>query len=319
MIEISSLQHFVAVAQTGSFTRAAEEAGSSQSVISRSVQRLEDQVGTRLIARTTRSVTLTPAGAAMLADALVILSRLAIAADNARRIGSGSLAEIRIGVCPSAESAELARGIMNFRKMWPDLKIQVQAIMGNEQPAALRSSSIDVGILQGGEMYFEDLELRVLANFGLVVAVPTIWGISPQKSIRLVELRDRPWLMPGHRIAGPVHDAFMEQCRSAGFEPNVVGIADDPVSARIMIACGMGAAFFHDKGWHDDRGAITILRFEDRQTVPPAQTVVAWPVGSDAPQILDFVEHMTRAVGESTGCGSRQGDAQESSLGLVSG
>lgn len=296
MLEIASLQHFTAVAQTGSFTRAAEDIGVSQSVISRSIQRLEDQVGTCLIERTTRSVTLTPAGSALLSDALLILSRLAIATDNARRIGSGGLAEIRVGVCPTTETSELALGIMNFRKVWPDLKIQVRAMLGNEQPLALRSSSIDVGIIQAGDLSHEELEFRVLAQYGLVVAVPSMWGYPADQPIKLAQLRDRPWLMPGRRIAGPVHEAFMDQCRSAGFEPKVAGIADDPVSARIMIACGMGAAFFHDKGWQDDRGAITLLRFEDQQTVPPAKTIVAWPVGSHAPQILDFVDHLVQAA-----------------------
>ena len=296
MIEVYSLQHFVAVAQAGSFTRAAEELNVSQSVISRSVQRLEDQVGTCLIERTTRSVTLTLAGKALLTDAGPVLSRLAIARDNARRIGSGAMAEIRVGVCPTAESEALIAGIINFRKAWPDMRVQIHGMLGNLQPEALRSSKIDVGVIQGSDLNHEELEWRVLSQHGLVVAVPSIWGYPRDEPIDLVELRDRPWLMPGRRIAGEVHEAYLEQCRSAGFEPNIVGIADDPVSARIMIACGLGTTFFHDKGRRPSSGAISLLKIRDRQTVPPAKTLVAWPIGSRAPQIQDFVKHLEQAA-----------------------
>ena len=116
MLELSLLKHFIAVGRTGSFTRAAELLNASQSVVSRSVKRLEDQVGAVLLKRSTRTVKLTEAGETLLTEAEAIVGRLTAAAENVRRIGQGASAKLRIGVCVStaAETSTIARGFQAF-------------------------------------------------------------------------------------------------------------------------------------------------------------------------------------------------------------
>jgi DNA-binding transcriptional LysR family regulator len=294
-VDTSLLRHFVAVAQTGSFTRASELVHASQPVVSRSIQRLEDRVGTQLMERSTRSVVLTVAGKAFFEDALQVLNRLAVGIDNARRIGRGQLAELRIGICPTVESPEIVQGILRFRHIWPDTELKIRGMISNELSVALAGSALDVGIMQGGGLPAEILQWQILSRHQQVVAVPAEWGCRKDKPIKLADLKDRPWLVPRREIAREPHDNLIEMCHRAGFEPTIAGTVDEPVTARIMIACGIGCTFFHDSVWQYPYEGIDILQFEDRQIFPQAERAVVWPIGSNAPQVLDLVDCLSQA------------------------
>ncbi len=295
MLELSLLRHFVAVGRARSFTGAARELNASQPVISRSIQRLEDVVGTRLLERSTRSVKLTPAGEALLIDAGHLLDRAAVALENTRRIGLGNQSRIRIGICPSTESSDLARGIANFRIEWPQVELQFVSKDGAALPAALRASEVDLGIMQMDDVRQEGIIGAVIATFGLAVAVPAVWGYDADKAIQLIDLKDRPWLMPSRQRAAVWHDSLLEMCRRAGFEPNIVGTVDDPLSARLMIASGAGATFFHDKGKHAWDEGIQLLRFTDHQIPAPSRTYAAHAEGTNSPQIDTLIRSLVMA------------------------
>lgn len=294
MLELSLLQHFVAVARTCSFTRAARTLNSSQPVISRSIQRLEDMVGTQLFVRSTRSVTLTAAGEALLADAEPLLDRAAVALENVRRIGQGDHGRIRIGICPTTETPELARGVANFRVEWPDIGLSFVTIDSAAMPGALRAAQVDVGIMLMDSAQ-EGVTSEIIASHGLIVAVPASWGFAEERPIRLIDLKDRPWLMPDRKRALIWHDSLVEMCRHAGFEPRIVGNVDDAMSARLMVASGAGATFFHDKGRRDWHDGISLLRFTDPQIPSPSRTSVACATGARSRQIDSLMRCLARA------------------------
>ena len=293
MIEVSQLRHFVAVAQARSFTRAAEQLHASQSVISRSIQRMEDRMGVRLLVRSTRNVSLTAAGEAYLDDALMILSRLAIASENARRIEQGSFARLRVGICETTESRTIVKAIANFRGEFPDVDFRLQSIMSNRQADALRSSAIDVGIMQAPGGQVTGLQWRGIARYPLVLAVPASWGYSASQPVRLIELKDRPWLMPSEELATEWRNTLIGLCNKAGFEPRVAGTVDDPMTARTMIAAGFGATFIYDKGMANTVEGIQLIQIKDPQNLPPNETVVVWPTGAAGLQLQGFIRHLT--------------------------
>ncbi|CAN7539189.1 LysR family transcriptional regulator [Phenylobacterium sp. LjRoot219] len=297
MPELSLLNHFVAVATTGSFTKAAAEVHASQSVVSRSIKRLEEQVGALLFERTTRQVKLTPAGTAFLEEALAIVDRLAVATDNARRIGAGDRARLRIGVCASAdaETSRIARGFAAFRSAWPDVEVQIVAVMRNRQAAMLRASEIDIGLMRLFRTDAEGIDWRVIACDPLVVAVPSAWNLNAP-SIRLEELRDRPWLMPHPDVAPDMYQLQVELCRGAGFEPQVVAHAEDALTGKMMLACGLGASFANfSLPHHDPELRVQFLSVEGVSDHFSSQTVVAWAAGSTSVHIGAFVRCIAEA------------------------
>ena len=100
-MELRHLRYFVAVAQESSFTRAAQRLHISQPPLSQQIGDLENELGTRLLMRTSRRVELTAAGEAFLGHAKAILERMDQALSHARAVGSGSAGRLEIGLSGS--------------------------------------------------------------------------------------------------------------------------------------------------------------------------------------------------------------------------
>lgn len=171
MIQLSMLRHFQAVAELGSFTLASERLALSQSVISRSIKRLEELIGTDLFERTTRRVKLTPAGDALLLDARMILERIRTASDKARHIGLGETAKLRVGVCLSVNRSPLVRGLPDFRSSWPMIDVEL-VVTPEPLSELLMAGQVDVAVMRLEQISDHGLDWRVIARDPLMVAVP---------------------------------------------------------------------------------------------------------------------------------------------------
>lgn len=304
MMEPMLLRHFVTVIQQQSFSKAAELLNTNQSVISRSIKRLEDHLGTLLIMRNTRTMALTEAGRALFADAIEILDRLAVATNNARRIGSGLAAEIRIAICPTTETHPVVRGITAFRELWPDVDLKLQAMMSDLQPKALRASQIDIGIMVSGIPSYEGLQWSVVARPWLGVAVPRAWNFPDNQPLEVSALTDRPLLLPERHNAPTWYDGIFDICKRAGFEPKIAGIVENPMILRIMVACGIGAAFIHSRGEFISQDDIQYMPLAGDPVYLPGETIVACSEGANAPQIKGLVDCLVNAWAEDQADGS---------------
>ena len=297
MLDLSLLRHFVAVVETGSFTRAANRLNTSQSGVSRSVSRLEDELGVTLLERTTRKLQMTPAGEALFAEAVASLDRIAVAVDDARRIGRGARARLRIGLCQAvAEDAPIIRqGLKAFCHIWPDVELSLSTVFGVLQPGQLRASTIDVGISQLNLTDSYNLDWRVLKRASLSVAVPLAWEISARK-LRLRDLRDRPWILPHPELAAGAYQDVLDFLRAAGFDPKIGGLADDRLTGEIMLSCGLGAALTHSAPVRNVIDGYEVIPLD----LPPAgsdiETVVCWASASVSEQVACLADCLHEAA-----------------------
>jgi len=137
-MELRHLRYFIAVAEELHFGHAAARLNISQPPLSQQIQILEQQVGARLLARTNRSVSLTPAGRQFLADSRQILSQVEEAAARAARLHQGETGELRIGFTSSAPFIKaVSDTLSSFRQRYPDVHIQTREINTREQIAPL--------------------------------------------------------------------------------------------------------------------------------------------------------------------------------------
>jgi len=164
MLDTPSLQAFVAVAETLHFGRAADRLDRAPSVVSRQIRDLEQQLDTQLLRRGRRSaVSLTEAGAALLAESRTALAQLERAAVVARRAGRGELGRLAIGyVASAALTGVLPEALAAFRVARPDVAIELSALDTPRQWAALADGSLDIGFLRPRSSYTEGLDTRVV-------------------------------------------------------------------------------------------------------------------------------------------------------------
>ena len=175
--EFAELTAFAAVAEARSFRRAADALKLRPSTLSHSVRALEERLGIRLLARTTRSVAPTEAGVALLAliaPALATLDRAAEAVNAHRLQPRGT---VRLTLPQGAAMAVLAPKLGAFAKAYPDVTLDVSVDDGFTD---IVSDSVDAGIRLGESVADGMTAVRVSADLSAaVVASPAYWADHP--------------------------------------------------------------------------------------------------------------------------------------------
>jgi DNA-binding transcriptional LysR family regulator len=138
------LRTFVAVCDSGSFTKASREVNLTQSAVSLHVKRLEDQVGSRLILRNTRGVRLTEQGEVLLSYARRIL---ALYKEAEQRLGRDSSGLIRIGAPEYFDLHTLSSLLGQFSARYPAVRLQIELGIGPDISALLDEGELDLVII----------------------------------------------------------------------------------------------------------------------------------------------------------------------------
>ena len=144
-MELRHLQHFVALAQEGSFTRAARKVNIVQSGLSNSIKELEQELGSRLVDRTTRKVAITEAGMLFLPHALATLASFEGAVQAVRSQDGVVRGQLRLGILQSLGSyLDLAPLLKGFRSAFPKVDVTLRALITETVPGLVRSGDIDL-------------------------------------------------------------------------------------------------------------------------------------------------------------------------------
>jgi DNA-binding transcriptional LysR family regulator len=186
-IEARDLVHFTTVADALHFGAAAEKLGISQPSLSRSIARLERRLGFPLFQRTTRRISLTPAGEVFLADCRRLLADMDSAIRRAQRLGkSGAL---NLAVRPGAGDSVLT-GLLNSYAEFPGSG-PVEVLYCYDEVAALRTGAADVALMCATSTT-DGLELLVLGDERPVAAFPAGHRLAARSSLAMADLRGLP-------------------------------------------------------------------------------------------------------------------------------
>jgi DNA-binding transcriptional LysR family regulator len=146
-VELQQMRYVVAVAETGSFTKAARQCLVVQSALSHQIARLERSLGARLFDRTSRSVRLTPAGAAFLPSARQCLDF----AERAAAEVAAAVGEVRgrvvVGVIPTVAAVDLPAALKVFRERYPQVKVALRMLSSLDMVQQVRDGGLDLAFL----------------------------------------------------------------------------------------------------------------------------------------------------------------------------
>lgn len=239
-MELRHLRYFIAVAETLSFTAAAQRLNISQPPLSQQIRDLEDELGTALFERTSRRVRLTAAGHSFLQHAYSILAQTENATKDARAIGAGEVGAINIGTTGSVLLGPLTDLIAAFGKRYPGVAVRISEMGPFDQYAALLTRRIDISFLrkprQEPELITEIAwreKVGVVLPKGHDLAHRTVLPLSALKDRNLVFLR-----LGDSRFARYLQDC----CIEAGFMPRISHEAVESYSLVSLVAAGLGIA-----------------------------------------------------------------------------
>lgn len=292
-MEMRQLEYFVAVVDEGSFTAAAHSEHVAQPAVSAQLQRLEREVGERLLHRSRRGVTLTRAGAAFLPHARAALAavRAARAAvDDVASLVRGSLA---IGTVTSHD-VDVAALMADFHADYPAVEMSLGADDSDTLIEQLRGSDLDVAIISVDVGAPPDgLELAVITDQALTAAVALNHELTERESLSLAELCTVP-LISLPRGTG-LRRALDAACDAADLVPRIAFEAGSPPALAELARRGLGVAIVPDVL------ARTAAGLHPMRITPELRGQLAWAWRTEAsPATRKFVERARRQLSASS-------------------
>jgi DNA-binding transcriptional LysR family regulator len=242
-MELRQLRMFVAVAEEGGFSRAADRLHLVQSAVSAGIRGLERELGTALFHRDTRHVELSDAGHALLPEARNVLSAVTLASDSVAQVGSGLRGSVTLGIMQAQgmRRVSTARLIAGFQREHPGVRISARHVGGSTEMARqIEEGGLDLGILSLIDKAPAGLELTPLANEPILLACAPGHPLASSETVTLTDLAAERFVdLPegwGVRMATDRAFAAAGVPRTVSFELN------DSASVIDFVREGLGVA-----------------------------------------------------------------------------
>jgi DNA-binding transcriptional LysR family regulator len=190
-IDILGLEAFLGIADRGSFNRAAAHLNLSQTALSHRMRKLEEDLGVKLLARTTRQVTLTPAGLELLPKARRIIGDLRAAFDELRGQGRATQEQLAIGCLPTVAIHYVPRLLAAFTRLYPALTVKVYDNSATEIADHVQAGRAEFGITIVSANRW-DLDVAPLLKEPFVLACAADHPFARQKAVNWPDLQGIP-------------------------------------------------------------------------------------------------------------------------------
>ncbi|MBQ5698998.1 MAG: LysR family transcriptional regulator [Lachnospiraceae bacterium] len=241
----NQLRYFVAAAESKSFTKAAEQYYISQTAITQQIRALEDTLGVALFDRSSRPISLTPAGRTFLTDARAILERMDNAMHRVQEASVGMVGNLCVGYTKGYERNDRTNDMMKqFHRKYPNVLVSCYRRNTDFLAAGLLKGEFDIIFTWDSTelMKNNDVECVLVERSPLMVSVYGNHPLARRKSIRRQELKnDRILFMTPSSNGESVGDLrFYEKYEEAGYQPNIIFRSNDAESILMMIAAEEG-------------------------------------------------------------------------------
>ncbi len=232
----------MAVAEELNFRRAAERLYVAQGAVSEQVRKFEDELGVRLLDRTSHGAVLTDAGAALLPEARRVLHQAEIARFAACNARDHATSRLRIGYMPASLPATVPRAVQQLATAMPLLETSLEPGSDHGLIEAIRSERLDAAVLSLPAMT-AGLRVTPLGEQRAVAALPLGHRHAMKPVIRLEQLAPERIVVMPREANRPFYDGILAGCREAGVSPSLVELPDAPVEqALLAVASGAGLA-----------------------------------------------------------------------------
>lgn len=249
IMEFKQLRYFVAVAEAGHITRAAQHLGMQQPPLSQQMKNLEAKVGAQLLRRHPRGVSLTDAGKLLLEDARRVLADVDAMESRVALAASGLRGRLAISFTSSAAAHRYTPDVLRAcRKSYPGIDL----VLGEDNAAgiieAVASARLDCGFLRIPTSAPEGVVFETLLREPVVVALPVGHHLLPQKAscklptLALEDLAGEALILVRRPGAPGLYGNLVKRCHERGFEPKITAEVPRMLTALNLVAAGAGVS-----------------------------------------------------------------------------
>lgn len=238
-MDIGLLQTFLAVVEEGSFSRASRRLFRSQPAVSLAVKRLEEEVGERLLDRSSKSLTLTDAGELVLGYARRYAGmerELAVALEELRDRESGKLT---VGANEST-ALYLLTHIERFRKQYPRIKVEIQRHLSSRIPEAVLHGAVELGAISYDPKH-PQLSAKEIYTDSLTFIVSPSHRHAGKDNVSIRELGDETFI--AHNVVSPYRERVIDTFREFGVPLDMSVEMPTIETIRKLVQVNLGVAF----------------------------------------------------------------------------
>jgi LysR family transcriptional regulator, transcription activator of glutamate synthase operon len=288
-MDLRQIAYVEAVARNANFTRAAAEIHVAQPALSVAIRRLEAELGVRLFERTSRRVSLTPAGTAFLDRAARVSREVEALADEMSEYAGGIRGRLRLSAWYHVEP-DLVDFMRDFTSTNPFVEVSIQELPAAETLAALRAGDVDLAaVVQFPGLNLDDFERAALRTEPAVLVVRADDVLAGEESLNLADLSDRPFVVtrPGTGLRRLFDHVFV-----GAEHPPRIAIETNELAAMVAFAsAGLGSAILTPTVVREADFPVSLVRLAD---VGPFTTVAVWRKDENDPVVLSAIDMIQR-------------------------
>lgn len=302
-MELRHLRYFIAVAEEGHITRAAERLGIQQPPLSLQIKALEQELDVQLLRRKPRGVELTEAGVALLERARVILAEVDRACASTRRTARGEQGRVVVGFTASTPFHPFVpRVIRTYRETYPLVSLALEESGSSQLVQGLRNEQIDAAFIRSPVADVVGLEVTPLLEEEMVVALPAGHPLAAAHAnestpLPLGALAKETFVLY-KRPGGPgLYDTIITACRGVGFVPRVGQEAPRIVSTLNLVAAGLGVSIVPASLRRLQMDGVIYCRLSDTAKLKlKAPLILACRPGDNSAAVQRFIELVRTAA-----------------------
>ncbi len=251
-MELRHLRYFLAVADTGSVTRAATQLGIQQPPLSQQLKALETELGVTLFERQPRGVALTAAGAALHADAVDLFARIDQMRARMQRMARGDEGSLSIGFTSSAAAHKLTPEVLRAcRRQFPRVALSLTECNAAEAIEQLVDGTLNAALLRAPVQHPEGVRFDLLLEEEMVIALPLDHPLLRRRAARgqgaavpvsLKELAADPFILVRRPGAPGMYGDLLRECEALGFTPQIGAEVERMLTNLNLVAAGAGVS-----------------------------------------------------------------------------
>ncbi|RDS81884.1 LysR family transcriptional regulator [Dyella psychrodurans] len=291
-MELRHLRYFIAVAETGSLTVAAERRlHTSQPSLSRQIKDLEDQVGAELLVRSARGVELTEAGKVFFDHARMALSQVDAGIEAARRAAQPAKQRFALGFLTGQEMTWLSEAMHILRAELPNIDVTVSSDYSPDLADAVARGKLDLAFLRAEPDY--DLIYRSVKQEPLVVLMPSDHRLASRDTIKPSDLVGEPFIGMGKKanVLGNVINTYLE---SAGVAFTPEQLVDNPAMVMSLVSSTRGVTLI--PSYVQNLMPWSVVSRPLAGKAPTIDLAVGYSKSNNSPILKMFLSHLDELI-----------------------
>jgi len=288
-VDINQLRCFVAVGKELHFGRAAQKMEMMPASLSRFIRLLEEDLGVRLLNRSTRNVSLTAEGALFFDDASKLIDQFDALAKRFKVGLKDERRTLRIGAIDSAARGLVPALLNLFVPLHPHSDIHIIEDKTINLMPKLKSGWLDMIFIREPQSIDATLAVRFITRESCVLAVPIQHALAQRELVAVADFQHEAMIIPDRRTRPHSHDLTMSLFKLAGFTPHIAQFAEEKQTILSLVSAGLGLAVVPASYRTMNSDSVSYIALDLPEEIRGLPLSIAWQKGNEDRFLLDML------------------------------